>query len=368
MRVLVTGGAGFIGSHTVDLLLARGYEVCVLDRLGPPVHRRGRPTYLPGDVEVLEGDVRSAGDLSRSLRGVDAIFHLAAYQDYMPDFSTFFDVNGVGTALLYELIVRDHLPVQKIVVASSQAVYGEGPYACPEHGRHLAAPRSPEQLARRDWEVRCPLSGVPTTPIPATEDLASPHNQYAISKYAQELIALRLGWRHRIPSVALRYSITQGPRQSFYNAYSGILRIFTMRLLHGRPPVVYEDGAQLRDYVAVEDAARANLLVLEDARADYQVLNVGGGGVATVLEYAALVARAVGTDLEPVVPGEYRVGDTRHIVSDVGKIRALGWAPQRSLPEIVEGYVAWARSQPDFGDYHREAEQAMKLVGAVQAT
>ncbi len=366
-KALVTGGAGFIGSHTVDLLLAKGYAVRVLDALTPPVHRDGQvPDYLPADVEFIRGDVRDRRALRQALDGVDVVVHLAAYQDYLTDFSRFFDVNATGTALLYELIVNDHLPVRKVVVASSQSIYGEGKYTCPEHGVQYPSLRSESQLRAGQWDVRCPHCGAVLTPLPTDEAVVNPHNQYAMSKYAQEMIALNLGRRYGIPTVAMRYSITQGPRQSFRNAYSGICRIFVTRMLAGHAPVAYEDGQQLRDYVYVGDVAQANMLVLEDARAAYQVFNVGGGQAVTVLAYGALVAEVLGVDIPVVVPGEYRFGDTRHIVSDITQLQGLGWQPQTPLRQIIAAYAEWASRQPDLKDYYGRAEQVMKQLGTVR--
>lgn len=368
MKVLVTGGAGFIGSHTVDLLLAEGHGVRILDSLAPPVHVDQQvPEYVPAAAELIIGDVRNRTTLEQALQGVDAVIHLAAYQDYLPDFAKFFHVNTVGTALLYELIVEKHLPIQKVVVASSQAVYGEGKYSCPAHGVQYPGPRSEESLRAGQWDPVCPACGAALTVGCTDETVVNPHNQYAMSKYTQELIALNLGRRYQIPSVALRFSITQGPRQSYRNAYSGILRIFTMALLHDDRPVAYEDGHQLRDYVYVGDVARAINLVLCDTRADYRAFNVGGASAIDVLEYAAQVAKATGSSLAPVVPGEYRFGDTRHIISDISHLCALGWEPQVSLPEIIARYVSWAQSQPSFANYYAEAMRVMKRLGTVRS-
>lgn len=367
-KVLVTGGAGFIGSHTVDLLLSKGYKVRVLDALMPPVHPQPvRPAYLPDEVELIVGDVRDKAAVERALDGVDAVFHLAAYQDYLPDFSKFFHVNSVGTAMIYEVIVEKKLPVQKVVFASSQATYGEGHYQCVNHGDQYPELRPVEQLMRSEWEVRCPVCGEPMQPQLTGESVVRPHNQYAISKYTQELIGLNLGKRYNIPSVAMRYSITQGPRQSFSNAYSGICRIFTTRMMAGKAPIAYEDGGQLRDYVFVGDVARANVLVMEDERADYQVFNVGGGEATTVMGFGKLVAKTLGVDLAPAAPGEFRFGDTRHIISDISKLKDLGWHPQVSLGEIIRRYIDWAITQPGVGDYYSSAELVMKQMGTVRS-
>ncbi len=376
MKVLVTGGAGFIGSHTVDLLLERGYQVRVLDSLTSPVHVEGHiPDYVPlDDVEFIQGDVRDRSVWERALKGVKAVFHLAAYQDYLPDFSKFFHVNGVGTALLYEVIVEKRLPVRKVVVASSQAVYGEGKYRCVHceerraNSNDVCYPplRGRAQLRHGDWDVQCPACGEAMEPQWTDEAVVNPHNQYAMSKYTQEMVALNLGRCYDIPTVCMRYSIVQGPRQSFRNAYSGVLRIFTQRLLTGKAPICYEDGRQLRDYVSVYDAARANLLVLEDSRADYQVFNVGGDRKVSVLEYAHLIAQRAGVGIEPEVPGLYRFGDTRHIFSDVSKLKAFGWEPVVPLEEIVDGYIVMAQAQPDFRDYSSEAKERMEALGTVR--
>jgi dTDP-L-rhamnose 4-epimerase len=232
MRVLVTGGAGFIGSHTVDALIEKGYDVRILCNLSERVHKNGAPPYLPEKAEFIKGDVRSRSDWIKALENVDAVYHFAAYQDYMPDFSTYFHVNSVGTSLLYEVAVEKNFPLKKIIIASSQAIYGEGKYKCVKDGHQYPDIRLDEQLTDGCWEVPCPVCGKEMTPQWSDESQVNPQNQYGISKYSQELIALNLGKRYSIPTVCLRYSIVQGARQSFYNSYSGAMRIFC---LVGRP-------------------------------------------------------------------------------------------------------------------------------------
>lgn len=367
MKVLITGGAGFIGSHTVDILLDSGYEVRILDSLAPPVHREGRkPEYIPDEVEFIAGDVRNRSDMERALRGVKAVFHLAAYQDYLTNFSKFAFVNDGGTALLYEVIVNEYLPVEKVVLGSSQAVYGEGKYECPAHGFQYPPPRGLRQLENQEWEVRCPLCRGSMKPVLTDESRVNPHNQYAISKYSQELYALTLGKRHGIPTVVLRYSITQGPRQSFYNAYSGILRIFTIRLLNGLPAVIYEDGHQLRDYVYVRDVAKANLLALQSDEMNYEIFNVGSSKATSVLQYAAILSKVTGNSLAPEVPGEFRLGDTRHIISDISKLRKLGWEPATPLEMIAQEYVSWVKRQGRVEDYYSPAIELMRSKGVLR--
>ncbi len=360
MKVLVTGGAGFIGSHTVDLLLEKGYEVRILDSLQERVHPRGKPSYLPPEAEFIRGDVTRREDMEQALRGVDYVFHLAAYQDYMTDFSTFIRVNTESTALLFELILEKGFQVGKIVAASSQAVAGEGRYQCAEHGVVLPGPRPLAQLEGGEWEIDCPSCGARMRPLLIDEETANPHTAYGISKYAIELLAGRLGRRYGIPTVCMRYTYVQGPRNSFYNAYSGICRIFALRLWHGLPPVIYEDGRQFRDYVNVRDVARANVLVMEREEANYQVYNVGGGQAVTVLDFAHLMVEAFGSDLEPLIPGQFRLGDTRHTVSDISALRALGWEPTIPVEQNVREYLAWFREQVETEEYRRETEHLLE--------
>jgi dTDP-L-rhamnose 4-epimerase len=367
VRVLVTGGAGFIGSHTVDLLLERGYDVRILDSLQPRVHPRGKPGYLPREAEFIQGDVANRNDLDKALRGVARVIHLAAYQDYLSDFSTFIHTNTESTALLFELIVEKRYPIEKTVFASSQSVAGEGRYECEEHGAVSPEPRAVEQLLAGDWEVKCPQCNAEMKPAFIDEHTVKPHTAYAISKYAIELLADRLGRRYGIPSVCMRYTYVQGTRNSFYNAYSGIARRFALRLLHGLPPRCYEDGKQLRDYVNVKDIARANVLVMEDERANFQVFNAGGGRAVTVLEFAEIMLREFKSRLEPLVPGDFRLGDTRHTISDNSKLKALGWEPLIPVEQNVREYVAWMREQEGTAEYLEEAERVMREQGVVQS-
>jgi dTDP-L-rhamnose 4-epimerase len=366
-KVLVTGGAGFIGSHTVDLLLEKGYEVRVLDNLQPRVHPRGKPDYLPREVEFLNSDVARREDLDAALRGVNKVIHLAAYQDYLPDFSSFIHTNTESSALLFELIVERRYPVEKIVFASSQSVSGEGRYECVEHGAIYPEPRPVEQLRAGDWEVKCPSCGAEMKPLLIDEKTISPHTSYAISKYAIELLARSLGHRYDIPTACMRYTYVQGTRNSFYNAYSGIARRFALGLLHGLAPICYEDGKQLRDYVNVKDIARANVLVMEDSRANFEVFNAGGGRAVTVLEFAKIMISEFGGGLEPLVPGEFRLGDTRHTISDNSKLNALGWQPAIAVEQNVREYVAWMKDQTGTAEYLEEAERVMREQGVVQS-
>jgi len=367
MRVLVTGGAGFIGGHLVDRFHREGYRVRVLDILDPKIHPSGEPPKFPPGVEFIRGDVTDREVLRFALRDVDVVSHQAAYQDYMPDFSRFMSVNVVGTALLYELIVESRMKIEKVIVASSQAVYGEGQYTCADHGAFLPVPRSSAQLQRREWELACPSCGRRAVPTQLIEDHTNPYNQYAVSKLAQEKAALGLGWLNRIPTVALRYSITQGPRQSLFNHYSGICRIFVSRALSGDPLVIYEDGQQTRDFVHIEDVVNANMLVLERTEANWQAFNVGSGRPTSVLEYARVVREKIGNDIEFLIPAEYRTGDNRHSVSSISKLQSLGWSPNRSLSDILDDFIGWIGKAGGIPKNVPDAYLDMKQAGVVLA-
>jgi dTDP-L-rhamnose 4-epimerase len=366
MRILVTGGAGFIGSHTTDRLLSLGHEVVVLDALTPPVHRNGEPAYLSSEVDFFQGDTRNRDLLTNLLRRVDAVYHFAAYQDYLPDFSQFSDVNVVSTALLYEIIVAERLDLARVVVASSQSAMGEGLYWCPTDGEQTPGMRPESALAASLWDIPCPECGGPVEMRPTPEQVSNPQNAYGMSKLAEEMVAINLGRRYGIPTVALRYSIVQGPRQSVYNAYSGACRIFCLSYLLGRPPVLYEDGGAIRDYVNIDDVVDANVLVLADDRAAGRVFNVGGGRAVTTCEFADIVMRQYQSDRPGMVTGEYRIGDTRHIVSDISALRVLGWEPRSTPAQSVAAYAAWLKGMDDLDGVLAEADARMRALGVVR--
>ncbi len=364
--VLVTGGAGFIGSHTVDRLLSLGLDVRILDNLQKPVHMKGKPDYVPEAAEFILGDVRDRDTMEKALKDVEYVFHLAAYQDYLPDFSTFFHVNSVSTALIYEIAVARKLPIKKIIVASSQFVNGEGIYKDKVGRFYYPKRRSNDQLERGLWDF-LDDTGSKLEYIWTPETYAAPPNQYAISKYSQELMALNFGERYELPSVALRYSIVQGSRQSFYNMYSGACRIFSLAYYFDKSPTIYEDGRMKRDFVNVHDVVDANILAMNDERTNYQAFNVGGGVDYTVEEFASIVAREFGKeDIKPNITGEYRFGDTRNACSDITKLKALGWTPKRSAAESVKEYVDYLKAQTDLKDILDYAEKSMKSLNVVR--
>lgn len=365
-RVLITGGAGFIGSHTADLLLKKGYKVRILDNLSSRTHFGKWPDYLNPRIEKIKGDVTRRKDFLKALKEVDFVFHLAALMDLLPQFSRFFNTNTVSTALLYELIVSQKLPIKKVIIASSQFVYGEGRWQCSKHGEVFPPPRSPEQLKKGQWNPLCPICRKKITPLPNLETHQDPQNQYSISKYTQELIGLRLGQLYQIPTVALRYSIVHGPRQSFKNAYSGALRIFTLKMLRDEAPTAYEDGQSQRDYISVDDVARANLIVLKDKRANFQVFNVGGGKAYTVMELGKMVADKLGKKIKPKITNEFRLGDIRHALSDISKLKKLGWKPRVSEEKAIENYINWVKKQKIDKKYDGLAEKQLKKMGTLR--
>ena len=368
-KVLITGGAGFIGSHTADELFSRGYKIRILDSLSHKTHFGQWPEYLKPEYEKIQGDVTNRNDLESVLRGVDYVLHLAALMDLMPNFSDFFNTNVTSTAAIYEIIVAKNLPIQKVIVASSQFAYGEGRWRCPKDGDVFPGLRSPQQLETGDWNPKCPFCKNSIEYLDNLETHQDPPNQYAISKYTEEMIALKIGRNYNIPSAAMRYSIVHGPRQSLKNAYSGALRIFAMKLLNGEPLPIYEDGLMRRDFVSVFDVARANADVLEKQAANYQNFNVGGGKAYTILDLGNLIAKIL--NKKPIFQiGGYRVGDIRHAVSNVEKLKHLGWVPQDSEESVVEIYLEWVREELKRQDYYKylnEAQSNLKTTGVVRS-
>ena len=349
-RVLITGGAGFIGSHLADELLARGYQVRALDSLVPQVHGDGSapPAYLAGDVELIDGDVRDPDVVRRAVRGVDAVFHLAALVGVgqsMYQIADYVAVNGVGTATLLEALMRD--PVERLIVASSMSVYGEGLYRRDDESICHDAGRRPEQLARGEWEAR-DREGRALAPVPTPETKApNLESVYALSKYDQERLCLMVGRAYGIPTAALRLFNVYGTRQALSNPYTGVLAIFASRLLNGRPPLIFEDGEQKRDFVSVRDVARAFRLALETDDAAGHVFNIGSGCAYTIREIAERMARATGrSHLEAEITGEYRVGDIRHCYADIGLARSvLGYEPRVDFDAGLAELADWLETQ-----------------------
>ena len=366
-RALVTGGAGLIGSHLVDLLVREGWRVRILDNLEPQTHRNGKPAWINPAAEFVNGDIRDRALVMAALQDIDVIFHEAAYGGYMPEISKYVEVNSFGTAQLLEIIREENLPIKKIVVASSQAVYSEGAVTCPTHGLVFPVTRPLSQLQRGDWAVYCPQCGSATKRAPTPEHAPiGGETVYGLTKVDQERLVLMWGKQIGIPTVALRYSCTYGPRQSIFNPYTGVIAIFSTRLLSGQPPVLYEDGLQTRDMSYVEDIARANLLAMENAAVDGLPVNVGSNVATPIVDLAYLIADALSVPIEPIVRGEFRPGEMRDLQSDITRAQLIGYQPQVSLADGIARYMAWIRTQGQVKDYFAAAEAILRQKRAVQ--
>ncbi len=365
-RALVTGGAGLIGSHVSDLLRSDGWRVRILDNLEPQTHRHGKPAWIGNDVEFVEGDVADRETITAALNDIDVVFHQAAYGGYMPEIAKYVRVNSFGTAQMLEVIREKNLPIKKIVVASSQAVYSEGAATCPEHGLVFPEVRPIAQLQRGDWEVHCPICGAVTTTAPTPERApVGGETVYGLTKVDQEKLVLLWGKQIGIPTVALRYSCTYGPRQSIFNPYTGVIAIFCTRLLNNLPPVLYEDGEQTRDFSFVEDIARANLLAAESDQLDGHPVNVGSGAGVSIRKIAEQISDALDIHIAPEVNGEFRPGEMRHLTSGTEQIRNAGYAPQVDLATGIGRYLDWIRQQSDVRDYFSEAADILRSKGIV---
>lgn len=366
-RVLITGGAGFIGSHVADEFLREGYNVRALDCLCAQVHgpRRKRPSYLNNEVELQVGDVRDREQVRKALRGCDLVLHLAAkvgVGQSMYEIADYTATNNEGTAVLLEELIKH--PVERLAVASSMSIYGEGMYQ-DSAGRIISGTDRPlEQLRAKDWELRGG-DGQPLVPIPTQESktpaLAS---VYALSKYDQERICMIFGRAYRQSTVALRFFNVYGPRQALSNPYTGVLAIFASRLLNNKAPLIFEDGEQQRDFVNVEDIARACRLALEVPGASDQVFNIGSGTRSSVREIAARMARVLGKEeVQPEITGEYRTGDIRHCFADISLARdALGYEPRVSFAQGLAELAQWLEGQ-DVTDRAAQARSELILRG-----
>jgi dTDP-L-rhamnose 4-epimerase len=353
--ILVTGGAGFIGSHLVDALIQDGHRVRVLDSLEPQVHGALRtqgklPAYCNRGAEYLVGDVRDRALLERALEGIDMVFHEAAavgVGQSMYEIEKYVGMNTYATAVLLDVLANRHVPVRKLIVASSMSIYGEGAYQCERDGCVYPRLRRNDQLARHEWEMRCPACGQIVQPILTDEEKPLYSTSiYAISKKDQEEMCLCIGRAYNIPTVALRYFNVYGARQALSNPYTGVAAIFSSRLLNDHAPFIFEDGLQSRDFVHVSDIVQVNLLAMKSDAANYDYFNVGTGRPTTVRDVASGLSRALGKTIEPQIVGKFREGDIRHCVADIAKARhVLGYTPHISFEDGMRGLTDWVRRQ-----------------------
>lgn len=367
--VLITGGAGFVGSHTADALLALSHRVRVYDNLSEQVHTGGQPGYLSSQVEFIQGDMRDLSRLSQAVRGVDVIYHFAAavgVGQSMYRIADYTSANTLGVANLLQAILDTGSQPEKLIVASSMSIYGEGAYSCPECGEIHPPMRSLRQLQKKNWEMICPRCGRDVVPIPTRESKPLHCGSiYALGKKDQEEMVLLFGRTYGIPAVALRYFNIFGTRQALSNPYTGVMAIFASRLLNGNPPVVFEDGEQLRDFVNVHDIVHANLLALQQTEADAVALNIGSGQPISIREVAAELAKMLGTDIPSEITGKYRAGDIRHCFADISSARRLlGYEPKVHFTDGLRELVEWLRSQ-DAEDKVADAMQHLQVHGLV---
>jgi len=368
-RVLVTGGAGFIGSFIVDDLVKRGYEVRVLDNLEPQVHGAGGavPGYMNGEAEFISGDVRDEDALRRALDGVEVLFHQAAMVGVgqsMYQIRRYTDANAVGAAAILDVIAEGKTSVRKMLVASSMSIYGEGKYECKKCGLVYPRLRSVEQLGAGVWEMQCAGCGETASPLPTDEDKPLfPTSIYAVTKRDHEEMFLAVGTAYKIPTVALRYFNVYGPRQALSNPYTGVCAIFSSRLLNRKRPVIYEDGLQSRDFVHVTDIVQANILAMEKEEADYGVFNVGSGRSLAILDIAKILTEKIAPDcgIEPEIAAKFREGDIRHCFADITRIReALGYEPRVTFEDGIDDLTEWVKTQvaeDRFEEARKELEQ-----------
>jgi len=367
-HALVTGGAGLIGSHLVDALLARGYQVSILDNLEAQTHPMGKPLWVPANARFVHGDVRDSAVWKEALQGVDIIFHQAAFGGFTSDVSHYLSANATGTALMMESIVQENFPIQKIVAASSQAIYGEGVYYSETCGEVYPQPRPVEQFERGQWELICSVDGQPMEPRRIQED--KPYDgktPYAISKFATERLVLNGGQQLGIPSVALRYSVTYGPRQSIYNPYTGVVSIFSTRILNDMSPVIYEDGLQTRDFTYVGDIVSANIFCMENDSTNWQAFNAGRGERITVKRLVEALLKLYGKDIEIEMNGQFRPGDARHMVPDPSALESLGWKAETTLEDGLEKYVEWIETQGEVKEYFTLAQERLRQLKVVRS-
>ena len=376
-KILVTGGAGFVGSHLVDLLIEKGHDVIIYDNLEPQVHgpERKKPDYLNPEAQFVLGDVRDRELLTKTLEGVEVIFHQAArvgVGQSMYEIEKYTSYNSLGGAILLDIIINNHKirdKVEKIVVASSMSIYGEGKYKCDNCGIIYPKLRPTEQLKKHIWEVLCPHCGRELKPLPTDEDKPLfPTSIYAITKRDHEEMFLAIGRSYKIPTVALRYFNIYGPRQALSNPYTGVAAIFSSRLLNKKPPVIFENGLQTRDFIHVKDIAIANYLAMEKEEANYEVFNVGTGRNLTIKEVAEILKEKIcpELDIKPVIENKYREGDIRHCYADISKIsNKLGFKPSISFEDGIEDLTNWVRTQKA-EDRFEQARLELKKYGLAE--
>ncbi|UCH89948.1 MAG: SDR family NAD(P)-dependent oxidoreductase [Thermoplasmata archaeon] len=368
MKIMVTGGAGFIGSHLVDALVNEGHEVVIYDNLDAQVHKKV-PDYLNSQATFIQKDIRDQSDFKDAMKDVEVIFHEASavgVGQSMYQVGHYVDVNTLGTAKMLELLVNEEHSVKKLIMASSMSIYGEGAYVCEDDGAVHPSGRPEDQLKQHDWVMKCPICNKNTEPIPTSEAKPLiPTSIYAITKKDQEEMCLVIGKTYGIPTVALRYFNVYGPRQSLNNPYTGVAAIFSSRIKNDNKPLIFEDGKQSRDFVSVHDIVQANLLVLKKSEADYNTYNVGTGIPTSIAQITLTLEKLYGKpELGIEIADKYRSGDIRDCYADISRLESLGYSPKYTLEDGMKELVEWGEKQKAKDDFEAaNAElQKYKLV------
>jgi len=369
-RVLVTGGAGFIGSFIVDELVKKGHAVRIFDNLTEQVHKNSqKPGYLNKEGEFIKGDVKKIDELRKAIQDIDVIFHEAAavgVGQSMYEIEEYVGSNIMGTANLLHLLANTEHDVKKVLVAASMSSYGEGSYKCDECGDVYPELRTEKQMQTGEWELKCPKCGKTAKPVPTPETKKQDCNSiYAITKKNQEEMVLNVGKAYGIPSVALRYFNVYGPRQSLSNPYTGVAAIFMSRIKNKKQPVVYEDGLQTRDFISVRDIADANIAAMESSSADYETFNVGTQRPISIKQVAEILAKLYKEDIKTNITNKFRKGDVRHCISDISRIKSkLGWKPKISFEQGMKELIEWSKDQEAEDKFEKAAEE-LKQRGLV---
>jgi dTDP-L-rhamnose 4-epimerase len=370
MKILVTGGCGFIGSHLTDRLVSDGHKVRVYDLLEPQVHQGKKPAFLNKGAEYIFADIRDKLKFKKAMRGIEVVFHQASQVGVgqsMYQIEKYTSHNALGTAVLLDLLVNTRNKVRKLIVASSMSIYGEGIYECKACGIVHPGLRPNAQLKKKDWQMHCPECGKVALPMPTNEEKSlSPNSIYATNKRCQEEMCLEIGRAYKIPTVALRYFNVYGERQSLNNPYTGVCAIFLSQVKNNHAPVIFEDGKQTRDFIYISDIVQANLLAMKNKEADYDFFNVGAADPHSIKEIAEVIISLYGKKLRPTITNKFRAGDIRHCYADIGKIsRKLGFKPQVSFREGMRKLIIWSETQQAC-DATQRAQRELKERGLAE--
>lgn len=369
-KILITGGAGFIGSHLTDMLIEKGHDVYVYDVLEPQVHGsvKNIPEYLNKKAHFIHHDVRNQDALFSAIKDIQVVYHLAAavgVAQSMYQVDKYMDINGTGTARVLDVIVNKYPKLEKMVVASSNTIYGEGRYKCIDCGLMSPSLRENMQLDKNDWELNCPTCGKKMIPVPTDEQKSSQCTSiYALSKKLQEDMVIMLGKTYGINTTACRFFCVYGSRQALSNPYTGVCAIFSTNLLNGNAPTIYEDGFQTRDFVHVKDIAQGLVLTMEKPEAKHEIFNIGSGKAVTVNHVANTLAQYINPAIKPKITQKYRSGDIRHCYADISKISSkLGYSPKYDFDSGIKEVVDWVKKQTVIADQSAQANQELKQKG-----